>query len=212
MDTTDTQSPQIPEQNFLATKDVSVPAGDSQRIAISFSRLIVLEASASFMARLDDGEEFPLDLGLKLNLGSRLVQRITIRNTSATDTLTVRLWHGTADFSDARLNVVATRPNQFVQFGNAPTTLVPATEQSLAAAATKVFSATNALYSTRKALIVCNLDPVESLSIYSGATKCGVIFPQTSIILETGSAITIKNESAVTVSFNALELWYAKWS
>lgn len=113
---------------------------------------------------------------------------------------------------DRRLNVVSTRPNQFVQFADAITVAVP-TAKSLTPGDPWLFSGValdNDDLGQRKHLIITNPDAAIALEILSGTVVCGLVQPKHSVVLETADAFTVRNPtgSGGTVIFYALETFY----
>lgn len=218
-------------EKFLTCRTIELLPGAVKREEISFTRFVVTEASFGIKARFgESGEESDLQLGFKLDFDPVIYPVITFRNPHTTDTCYLTYIAGTGNFTDNRFNIVTTRPNQFVQFGEAPTTVQPCATTSLAAGAVLEFTGVLTGKGNRKALYVSNADPVEFLYVYSGGTKgggtttngvwsggtytggtcCGFVPPQTTHVFETSDVIAIKNASAVPLTLYSFETYLAR--
>lgn len=102
-------------ESNLSVLPVTLAAGESQRHAITGNRLAVIECDQLIYARFGERQEIPLDLGFDFKQD---FDSLTLRNPNSAS-VSLQVLYGTAEFTDRRLNVVATRPNQFVKFQEA---------------------------------------------------------------------------------------------
>lgn len=204
----------------LSFKRERLAPSETRRIAISGESLWVLEATFGVYAQFGDTDEIPLDLGFDVRLP---FESLTLRNPSETKSATIDFVYGTGEFRDGRFNIVSTRAGQFVLFQHASTVaLASRALTSLANAAKDDFSGEAevdesgiTLHGQRKAIIICNSDPLLPLSVqlptdmieetYATTAQIG---PQRSFIMETASPVRIKNESGGPIICGVTEIFY----
>ena len=145
------------------------------------------------------------------------------RNTRTDATCNMRALLGFGSVVDRRLNVVATRPNQFVQFGEAPT-ISEGFAGPLAAGDSKRFSGVsdNPACAHRKAIIITNPDAALSLSVYCSAVPtevagvmvtedviCALVGPRQSFVIESSDSFLVENANAEPMAaFHVLQTFY----
>ena len=194
----------IEQNSYLSTLTVTLAGGETQRHAITGSRLWVIETPATVRAAFGEREEIPLDLGFAVSLP---FSSVTFRNPNAA-AVTFTIIYGTGEFRDSRLNVVTTRSGSYVRFYEGPSTY---TEQGRTssfadgAASGTLSGAANTTRGRRKFLIITNEDPLSELNIIQAgqstqAYTVAIVWPKTTIRLDTDASFIVKNFSGAAIS------------
>lgn len=168
---------------------LTLAAGAEQPYDITAEFVRVVEADYGFMLKVESQAWCNVDIGWQYRSANReLFTGIILRNPN-TFPVNLRLQHGVGEITDDRLNVVSTRPNQFVAFADAPsftattdarTAGSAAYSTSLSAAAGVFLSAnrwrpgsTSIQCGRRKAAWITNNDPLSTLEVRRAAVSGG---------------------------------------
>ena len=205
------------KQSYLSYLKVTLAAGERRDLNITGTRLAITEASFAFSIAFNrETEQIPADLGFQFVFAANEpFTHLSVFNTDTTQPLTVEIYYGTGDVIDRRLNVVSTRPNQFVQFMEPATVLAGSGLASIGATSDAEFdgTSTNPLYIRRKALIVSNGDAALVLTLQDGGGEVvAYVQPGTSFYLETSDAVIVANTNASAVAVAIAEIWYVRAS
>lgn len=187
--------------------------GASTEKNITGEFIYCVDSNIGFELALDDDRPIESDIGIEYRQEpGEAFTRITVVNTSATTTLRCSFLYGYGKIEDRRLVPVAGR-RVGVLVQNFPTEAVASATSSLpATTGTITFDGIpTGDQIERKALIVTN-EAVAGGNSLQVETKNGntglVVFPQSSIVIETNDEITINNISGGAINCRFMEIWY----
>ncbi len=127
--------------------------------------------------------------------------------------IVITVFAGFGDFIDNRTTIVGNRLTSILPVIEPGTFLVANAATSLAAAGNIDLTGTppSTLYYRRKAVMVSNLDPTNSLNIKDQAGAIAlVVFAATSVIIPSSLFIRVNNASGSTIALSVSEIWWMK--
>jgi len=198
--------------SFVTYKKLVVQPGDQVKIYVTGQTLVCIEANHGFQLRLDEGEFFPWNLGLKLKLlPTDFFASFTVRNTDADEPLVAEFLILRGDVDDQRLNVVRERgmPYKTVQ-----TKILTHPETQLnyqQEVYCKGLADPGSGLTYRKEILITNLDPLNDIEVLLADTRAsiGFVLARTAWCLETSEDLIITNPNASPIACRISEIFYA---
>lgn len=191
---------------------------DAMPLQITGTRLRIIEASFDFEISIPG--HTPGFIGTRLGMVYRCrageaFTEVLIRNPAnftAGLAHPITLAYGTGDIDDDALNIIPTRPNQFVRFTEAPATVVEQGRGTLAggAAGGPLNGAATAGRGRRKFILITNEDPLLELNVTAAggllSDTQAIVWPKSTLRLDTDATIYVKNFGGTGVTWH-----YSQW-
>jgi len=204
-------------RSFFDYFEETVPANRKITISCEGRFLTIKESTDQLYCRLDNGKEFPVEVGLDFALEQNFdaqgvevdkdeFSKLTLINKTSAD-VDVSFYVGRGKISDYRLNALVTR-NITVNVGEAPTFTVGG-GGALASGSTETFDGTAGAGKRRKHIILDNPDTEFDLTLLDeNGVQCGVLKSRETRPVATDGVLKVKNDNAGSVTFYVLELYY----
>lgn len=200
------------KDSFLSYKSITVPANGKRNVDISGAFFVCKEAAEAFQMQIDDGEQFPMEVGLGFRLkDGDTFKRLSLINEESS-ALTIEFYAGAGEVEDNRLNsrldrvAVSVRNALTVTTGQS-TSLATGNNLALTGVRT-IGSYTNV---RRKILIITNLHATLDLILRDWQdNQIATIFPRQPWAGEIMDDCSILNSSGSTINFQVCEIFYTQ--
>jgi len=189
----------------------SLAPGSTAKKQITGEFIYCVDSNIGFEFALDDNRPIESDIGIEYREeAGEVFTSVTVKNTGTVQ-LECAFLYGYGKIEDRRLVPVAGR-RVGVLVQNFPTEAVASGTTSISAAGSVTFNGVaTGNQIERKALIVSNEEGAggNSLRILDSSDNPGlVIFPQSSVIIETNDEIKVNNPSGSSITCKMMEIWY----